>query len=68
MAKGSGKYLVDDNGQTIAIVLDIKEYRRLLRRLEDLEDTLELDKAQRAAKGFRSYDEIRAESKKAGRL
>jgi len=34
---------------------------------EDLEDALELDKARRSAKSFRSYEAIRAELKKTGR-
>ena len=62
------KFLVTETGRTAGIVLDIKTYRRLLQRLEDLEDALELDKARRAAKKFRPYHEIRAELKKAGRL
>ena len=62
------KFLVDEGGRTAGVVLDVKAYRRLLQRLEDLEDALELDKARRAAKKFRPYDEIRAELKKAGRL
>jgi hypothetical protein len=62
------KYLVDEGGKATAVVLDIKAYQRLLQHLEDLEDALELDEAVRAAKSFRSYDEIRAELKQAGRL
>jgi len=62
------KFLVTGSGKTAGIVLDIKTYRRLIQRLEDLEDALELDKARRAAKKFRPYHEIRTELKKAGRL
>jgi len=62
------KYLVDEKGRTSAVVLDVRAYRRLLRYLEDMEDALELDKAKRAAKGFRPYDKVRSELKKAGRL
>ena len=62
------KYLVDNKGTATAVVLDIKTYRRLLERIEDLEDALELDQARRSAKGFRPYTEIRSELKKAGRL
>ena len=49
-------------------MLDIKTYWRLMRRLEDLEDALELDEARRAARGFRPYDDIRAQLKNPGRL
>ena len=62
------KFLVTETGRTAGIVLDVKTYRRLIQRLEDLEDALELDKARRAAKKFRPYHAIRAELQKAGRL
>jgi hypothetical protein len=68
MVQFKEKYLVDENGETAAVVLDIKAYRRLLKHLEDLEDTLELDQARRTAKSFRPYNEIRADLKKARRL
>lgn len=38
MLKLRERYLVDENGMTTAVVLDIKTYRQLLRHLEDLED------------------------------
>jgi PHD/YefM family antitoxin component YafN of YafNO toxin-antitoxin module len=68
MPKVTERYLVDRRGKPAAVLLDIKSYRRLLQRLEDLEDALELDRARRAAKGFRSYAEIRKELVEAGRL
>lgn len=46
--------------------MDINSY--LLERLEELEDTLELDKAVRAAEGFRDYRKIRKELQTEGRL
>ncbi len=68
MRKVQEKFLVNANGKPTAVVLEIKSYRWLLQRLEDLEDALELDKARRAAKALRPYKEIRFELKKAGRL
>ena len=62
------KYVVDETGKKTAVVLDIETYRQLLEHLEELEDALELDRAVRESKGFRSYDEIRGELKRAGRL
>jgi len=55
------KFVVDKRGRKKAIVLDIKDYRRLLARLEELEDALDLDEAVRTAEGFRDYREIREE-------
>jgi hypothetical protein len=62
------KYVIDENGTKTAVVLDIKTYRQLIKRLENLEDALELDQAVRTAKSFRPYEEIRAELEQAGRL
>jgi len=39
----------------------MRDYRKLLQRLEELEDALDLDEAVEAAKGFRDYNEIRTE-------
>lgn len=58
------KYLIDENGNKTAVVLSVKDYRQLLRRLEDLEDTLDLDEAIKNATGFRDYSEIRKEFQK----
>jgi hypothetical protein len=68
MLKLKEKILTDKNGKATAIVLDIQSYRRLWQHLEDLEDALELDKARRAAKRFRTYDVVRADLNKARRL
>jgi PHD/YefM family antitoxin component YafN of YafNO toxin-antitoxin module len=57
----SPEYLVDRKGRTKAVLLRAADYKRLLRRLEDLEDALALDKAAKTAKGFRDYTDIRAE-------
>ncbi len=42
MVKSKPQYLVDEKGRKKSVFLNIKEYRELLRRLEDLEDALEL--------------------------
>ena len=68
MPRPKEKYLVDAKGRKTAVVLDIESYRRLLDRIEDLEDALELDEARASTKSVRSYDEIRAEMKKSGQL
>ena len=68
MAKAKPQYLVDDKGRKRSVLLSIKEYTELLRRLEDLEDALELDEAVRTAQGFRDYREIQAELKDEGLL
>jgi hypothetical protein len=62
------KYLVDEKGRKKAVILNIKEYSRLLKRIEELEDTLDLDKAVRSGGKFRDYREIREQLIKEKRL
>jgi hypothetical protein len=62
------KYLTDEKGRKTAVLLDIREYQRVLQRLEELEDALSLDEAVRNSQSFRDYGEIRAELKQEGRL
>jgi PHD/YefM family antitoxin component YafN of YafNO toxin-antitoxin module len=62
------KYLVDKKGRKKAVLLDMKEYSRLLARMEELEDTLDLDTAARTSPEFRDYREIREELVKEERL
>ena len=38
MVKSKPQYLLDEKGRKKSVLLNIKEYRELLRRLEDLED------------------------------
>jgi hypothetical protein len=42
------RYIVDENGKRVSVILPIEEYERLIEILEDLEDV-------------RAYDEARAE-------
>ncbi len=68
MTTTGAKYLVDKKGRKKAVLLDMKEYSRLLARMEELEDALDLDTAARTAPEFRDYQEIREELLKEGRL
>ena len=34
------RYIVDDQGKKVAIILEIEEYERVLDRMEELEDTV----------------------------
>lgn len=68
MATRMTRYLVDERGRKRAVLLDMKEYSRLLRRLEELEDTLALDEAVRTASGFRDYRDVRTELQHEGRI
>ncbi len=47
----NGRYVVDENGKRVAVLLDIKEYERMVEELEELEDIL----------ARRAYDKAKAE-------
>ena len=68
MTTNETKYVVDGKGRKKAVLLNMKEYSRLLARLEELEDTLDLDEAIRRGPEFRDYREVREELHKEGRL
>ena len=68
LATTGANYLIDKKGRKKAVLLDMKEYSRLLARMEELEDALDLDTATRIAQEFRDYREIREELLKEGRL
>jgi len=62
------RYIIDEKGKKKAVLMDIKEYQQVMRRLEDLEDALDLDIAVRETRSFKDYQVIREELKKEGRL
>lgn len=68
MTTNKTKYVVDGKGRKKAVLLNIKEYSRLMARMEELEDTLDMDEAIRQEQGFRDYREVREELHKEGRL
>ena len=68
MATKRLQYLVDENGRKRAVLLSLKDYRGMVRRLEELEDALVLDEAKRAVTEFRDHRDIRKELKAEGRL
>ena len=66
MARSEPQYVVDDKGRKKAVLLSLNHYTRIIRRLEELEDALDLDEAVRSAEGFRDYNEIRQELQSEG--
>lgn len=59
---------VDPKNGRKSVVITLTEYKKLLKKIEDLEDALSLDEAQRTATEFVDYAEFRKELKKTGRL
>ena len=52
------EFLVDKNGHPKAIVLKVSEYNKLLKFIEDLEDSLDLKHAIETSSGFISHNEL----------
>ena len=65
MVKINERKVLGSDGRELAVQLDIKEYRIIEDYIEDLEDSLELAKAIKEAKGFRLWEEFVAELKTA---
>ncbi|MCL0033755.1 hypothetical protein M1M98_00330 [Thermodesulfovibrionales bacterium] len=68
MAVIKESFIVNEKGEKESVVLSLRDYLRLTEHLENLEDALELDKAEREAKSVRDYREIREELVREGRL
>ena len=62
------KFVVGTSGRREAVLLDMNQYRRMLRKLEDLQDALALDRAERTSKKLVPYDDVRRRLKRAGKL
>jgi len=56
-----GRYVVDETGKRVAVLLDIKEYEKMVEELEDLEDARAADEAraaiERGEEDLLPYDE-----------
>ena len=68
MARKRPQYLVDENGSKTGVLLGIKEYEDMVRRIEELEDAVDLDEAMRTGEVFRDYQEVRQELQSEGLL
>jgi hypothetical protein len=55
------KYVVNENGKRIGILLDVKEYRKILEALEELESIRAYDRAKASKSKPISFDQAVAE-------
>ena len=53
--------VVMKNGRPDAVIIDIKDYQKLLERLEDKEDLADLIKMRKGSLRFRRFDDFLAE-------
>ena len=67
-AKPEIDVFVDSKSGRKSVTLSLTAYKRLLRKIEDLEDALALDEARRTATEFVDYADFRKELKLAGKL
>jgi PHD/YefM family antitoxin component YafN of YafNO toxin-antitoxin module len=68
MKSATPKFIVGSNGRKEAVLLDIGEYRRIIDELEDLQDALTLDRAERSSRKLVPYSAARSRLKRADKL
>jgi hypothetical protein len=68
MANTKAKVAVRKSGQNDVLLIRRSHYHRLLRRIEDLEDALTLDRAEDNSKSLVDYAEVRERLKRVGKL
>jgi PHD/YefM family antitoxin component YafN of YafNO toxin-antitoxin module len=61
MLQPKERYIVDENGQRVGVVLDIEDYRRLLEELEELEAIRAYDVAKASGDEVVPLDQALAE-------
>lgn len=59
MIKIHTRYITDTKGKPLEVVLPVKEFRALLKRLEEMEDALELEKAVKEGEEFVPWEEFK---------
>jgi len=67
MRQGAPHFIVGPDGRKRGVVLEVTHYRRLMRRIEDLEDTLALDRAAQSSKKLVPYETVRKRLTQAGK-
>jgi hypothetical protein len=60
------QFIIGSDGRKRGVVLGVSHYHRLLRRIEDLEDTLALDRAAQSSRKLVPYESVRKSLKRAG--
>jgi hypothetical protein len=68
MANTKARATAREGGQDDVFLVRRSHYRRLLRRIEDLDDALTLDRAENNSKNLLDYAEVRKRLKRVGKL
>jgi hypothetical protein len=68
MIQSSPRFIIGPDGRKREVILGVTHYRRLLRRIEDLEDTLTIDRAAQSSQKLVPYETVRKRLSRAGKL
>ena len=53
------KYIVDEKGKKQGVLLTLEDYKKMEEIIEDMEDTIDLLRAEREAVSFTPYEKFR---------
>jgi hypothetical protein len=65
MKHSAPQFTIGPDGRKRGVVLELNHYRRLMRRIEDLEDALALESAVESSKKLIPYESVRVRLKQA---
>lgn len=68
MIKIHTRYITNTKGKPLEVVLPAKEFKALLKYLEEIEDTLELEKAIKEAEEFVPWEEFKKGLRKSRKI
>jgi hypothetical protein len=67
VSKLKGKYVVDDKGKAVSVILDIKTYRKLMAEVEELDSIRAYDAAKESGDKAIPFDQAVQEIEKSRR-
>ena len=62
------EYVVDAKGHRKSVVMPIKNFKKLVEYVEDLEDAVDLKKAKQSGKSFIAFEKFTDQLKAKGRI
>jgi len=68
VSRNSRQYVVDENGRRIAVVLPLRQYRKLVEAMEDLEDLRAADEARAEGGEAIPFEVVEARLRAEGKL
>ncbi|MDI6760427.1 MAG: hypothetical protein QMD05_06340 [Candidatus Brocadiaceae bacterium] len=68
MIKIHTRYITDTEGKPSEVVIPVKEFKALLKHLEEMEDALELERAIKEAEELVPWEEFKKGLRKSGKV